>query len=105
MCVPQVYSASCSSDELLQVLKNEGLTDLLFLALLVGKESSGAWQEALQMFRWMQKVEEKAGREAGLQCEVGGLRGRRGGALQACERGGWLAAAAPKLKSLSDRDV
>ena len=71
MCVPQVYSASCSSDELLQVLKNEGLTDLLFLALLVGKESSGAWQEALQMFRWMQKVEEKAGREAGLQEYLG----------------------------------
>lgn len=45
-----------SLDELIVLLKEGGATELLFIALLVSKERCGAWQEALEMFEWMQRV-------------------------------------------------
>lgn len=55
MCL-QVCGSSDLKEEVVQALKSSGLTDLLFLALLVDKENSGNWMEALNMFEWLQKV-------------------------------------------------
>ncbi|GAX82150.1 hypothetical protein CEUSTIGMA_g9578.t1 [Chlamydomonas eustigma] len=55
-----VLSQAPSTINLLQLLQAEGHTDELLMALLIIREAGGAWIQAADMFRWMQKSQPSA---------------------------------------------